>query len=67
MTYLPNSGATAPNKPYLHFPTIPPVPLASGLVQHALVRPTGQILILTCIDEIGSSASAMSWLSSRPQ
>jgi len=56
MTYLPNSGAAAPNKPYIHLPTIPPVAMASGLVQHALVRPTDQIVILTCIDETGSAS-----------
>lgn len=56
MTYLPNSGATAPNKPHIHFPTIPPVAMVSGLVRHALVRPTDQIVILTCIDETGSAS-----------
>lgn len=56
MTYLPNSGATAPNKPYIHSPITPPVAMASGLVQHALVRPTDQIVILTPIDETGSAS-----------
>jgi hypothetical protein len=57
MTYSSSSGAAAPNKSHFSSPAMTsPIAIASGLVQHALVSPTDQVLILTTIDETGSAS-----------
>lgn len=57
MTYPSSSGAAAPNKPHYSSPAITsPIAIASGLVQHDLVSPTDQVVILATIDETGSAS-----------
>ena len=56
MTYISSSDAAASNKPYISLTTSSPVAIASGFAQHPLVRPSDQIVILSVIDETGSSS-----------
>jgi len=56
MTCPSSSGAAASNKPHFSCPMTSPIAIASGLVQHDLVSPTDQVLILATIDETGSAS-----------
>ncbi|QYO76667.1 hypothetical protein [Devosia salina] len=56
MTCPSSSGAAASNKSQFSCPTTSPIAIASGLVQHDLVSPTDQVLILATIDETGSAS-----------
>ncbi|KFC68204.1 hypothetical protein FF80_01928 [Devosia sp. LC5] len=56
MTYPSSSGAAASNKPHFLSATTSPIAIASGLVQHDLVSPTDQVMILSLIEETGSAS-----------
>lgn len=56
MTYPSSSGAAASNKPHFLSATTSPIAIALGLVQHDLVSPTDQVVILATIDETGSAS-----------
>jgi hypothetical protein len=57
MTYPSSSGAAASNKSHFSSPAMTsPIAIASGLVQHDLVSPTDQVMILASIDETGSAS-----------
>lgn len=56
MTYSSSSGAVASNKPNFLSATTSPIAITSGLVQHDLVSPTDQVVILSMIEESGSAS-----------
>ncbi|QYO76562.1 hypothetical protein [Devosia salina] len=57
MTYPSSSGAAASNKPPFSSPAVTsPIAIASGLVQHDLVSPTDQVVILGVIEDFGSAS-----------
>lgn len=57
MTCSSSSGAAASNKPPFSSPAVTsPIAIASGLVQHDLVSPTDQVVILGVIEDFGSAS-----------
>ena len=56
MTCPSSSGAAASNKSHFLSAMTSPIAMASGLVQHDLVSPTDQVVILATIDETGSAS-----------
>ena len=56
MTCPSSSGAAASNKSHFLSAMTSSIAMASGLVQHDLVSPTDQVVILATIDETGSAS-----------